>query len=112
KRSFGPFQRFGWSLGWDMATYEGDTILQRFGDFPGFRSHVSFMPGRRIGVVVLSNDGLAGSPLTDLIATYIYDRLLQKPDLEAKYARQLQQLADQLRTNMERAPATRGSRPQ
>jgi CubicO group peptidase (beta-lactamase class C family) len=111
-RTFGPFRRFGWSLGWDMATYEGDTILQRFGSFPGFRSHVSFMPERRIGVVVLSNDGLAGSPLTDIIATYIYDRILAKPDLATKYDKLLEQLSQQVPDALARDRATRAARPQ
>jgi len=111
-RTFGPFRRFGWSLGWDMATYEGDTILQRFGSFLGFRSHVSFMPERRIGIVVLSNDGLAGSPLTDIIATYIYDRILQKPDLETKYEKQLEELSQQVPAAVARDRAARAARPQ
>ena len=110
-RAFGVFQRFGWSLGWDMATYENDTILQRFGDFQGFRSHVSFMPGRRIGVVVLANGGGASAPLTDLVATYIYDRLLDKPDLAARYTDRMNALRQQFDRIMKDA-AQRLTRPQ
>ena len=110
-RRFGPFVRFGWGLGWDMATYEGDTVLQRFGDFPGFRSHVSFMPERGIGVVVLTNDAVA-SPLTDLIAVYVYDRLLNKPDLAAKYSALPQQLLQEQWAVLERERTTRSARPQ
>jgi CubicO group peptidase (beta-lactamase class C family) len=110
-RAFGEFQRFGWSLGWDLATYENDTMLQRFGDFQGFRSHVSFMPERRIGVVVLSNGGGASSPLTDLIATYVYDRLLDKPALATRYAARMDALRQQLDRIMKDA-AQRLTRPQ
>jgi CubicO group peptidase (beta-lactamase class C family) len=110
-RAFGVFQRFGWSLGWDMATYENDTILQRFGDFQGFRSHVSFMPERRMGVVVLSNGGGVSSPLTDLVATYIYDRLLEKPALAARYAERMNDLRQQFDRIMKDA-AQRLTRPQ
>ena len=35
-RDFGSFHRFGWGLGWDLATYDGETVLQRFGGFSGF----------------------------------------------------------------------------
>jgi hypothetical protein len=110
-RQFGPFARFGWSLGLDMAKYEGETVLQRFGDFPGFRSHVSFMPERGIGVVVLANDADA-SPLTDLVAVYIYDHLLEKRDLAMKYAGLAQRLREERLDTLERERTTRGARPQ
>jgi CubicO group peptidase (beta-lactamase class C family) len=112
ERNFGPIQRFGWGLGWDIGTYEGDTLLHRFGGYPGFRSHVSFMPERKVGVVVLTNDGLASSFLTDVIATYIYDRLLQKPNIEAQANQRLESYQSDVRGLLDRERKTRGSRPQ
>ncbi|MGH7570672.1 MAG: serine hydrolase [Gemmatimonadota bacterium] len=104
-REFGPFHRFGWGYGWDLGTFEGDTIVHRFGSFTGYRSHMSFMPSHGIGVIVLVNGGGPASPAADLVATYIYDRLSGKPDVAATYesrlaeleagvAQNLQQLAD------------------
>ena len=83
-RTFAMFHRFGWGLGWDLDTYDGDTLVHRFGSFPGFRSHVSFMPERGIGVVVLTNGGGLGSALTDFVATAAYDTLLDKPGLRER----------------------------
>lgn len=91
-REFGPFHRFGWGHGWDLGTYDGDTLIHRFGGFAGYRSHMSFMPQHEIGVVVLVNGGGTASPAADLLATYIYDRLLGKPGLEARYAARLDTL--------------------
>lgn len=91
-RTFGPFHRFGWAWGWDLGTWEGDTLVHRFGGFAGYRSHVSFMPSHGIGVVVLVNGGGGSSPASDLVATYVYDRLLGKPDLEARYSKRLDSL--------------------
>ncbi|MGH7556392.1 MAG: serine hydrolase [Gemmatimonadota bacterium] len=104
-REFGPFHRYGWGYGWDLGTFEGDTIVHRFGSFSGYRSHMSFMPTHGIGVIVLVNGGGPASPAADLMATYIYDRLLGKPavavtyegrlaELEARVAQGLQELAD------------------
>lgn len=92
-RRFGPFHRFGWGLGWDLGTYERDTLVHRFGGFAGYRSHMSFMPEHGIGVVVLVNGDGPASPASDLVATYTYDRLLGKPDLEDRFGARLDSLA-------------------
>jgi CubicO group peptidase (beta-lactamase class C family) len=84
-REFGPFHRYGWGYGWDLGTFEGDTIVHRFGSFSGYRSHMSFMPAHGIGVIVLVNGDGPASRAADLMATYVYDRLLEKPDLAAAY---------------------------
>ncbi|HUP49125.1 MAG TPA: serine hydrolase domain-containing protein [Thermoanaerobaculia bacterium] len=89
ERNFGPFERKAWGYGWDIAEWNGRTIVQRFGAFSGYRSHMSFEPSTGIGVVVLTNGGGIASPATDLVATYIYDRLIGRDGLEAEYERQL-----------------------
>jgi len=93
-RMFSAFHRFGWGLGWDLGTYESDTLIHRFGSFSGFRSHMSFMPQHKLGVVVLSNNDYLGSYLADFIAMYIYDTLLEKEGLEEKYAARLRKMQE------------------
>lgn len=95
-REFGPFHRFGWGFGWDLGTYEGDTLVHRFGGFSGYRSHMSFMPAHGVGVVVLVNGDGPASAAADLLATYAYDRLLGKPDLERQYAARLTELRERV----------------
>lgn len=91
-RTFGPYERFAWGHGWDLARWEGRTIVQRFGAFSGYRSHMSFEPATGIGVVVLTNGGETASPAADLLASYVYDRMVGRPDLEAEYDRRLADL--------------------
>lgn len=94
-RRFGPFHRHGWGYGWDLGTYDGDTLIHRFGAFAGYRSHVSFMPEHGLGVVVLANGDGPASPAVDLVATYIYDRLLGKEGSEQAHASRLTELTAQ-----------------
>lgn len=89
ERSYRGYERDGWGYGWDRTHYRDHRMLQRFGGFTGYFAHMSFMPEQDIGVVVLGN-GNAGPPAADLVARYIYDRLIGRGDLEAFYAEQLQ----------------------
>jgi CubicO group peptidase (beta-lactamase class C family) len=70
-KRFAFFDREGWGAGWDIGAYEGERMVSRFGSYHTTRSHLSFLPGRRIGVVAMSSGGL--SLLTDIIAAFAYD---------------------------------------
>jgi CubicO group peptidase (beta-lactamase class C family) len=70
-RRFAFFEREGWGAGWDIGAYEGERMVSRFGSYHSTRSHLSFLPARRIGVVVMSSGGL--SALTDVVAAFAYD---------------------------------------
>jgi CubicO group peptidase (beta-lactamase class C family) len=112
-RRFGPFHRFGWGYGWDLSTYGDETIVQRFGAFSGYRSHMSFMPNRGTGVVVLVNGSGPAAGAADVMATYIYDRLSGRPNLDAAYKLKVmdrQALADAQRFNVAQDIAERRAR--
>jgi hypothetical protein len=80
-RTYFTYRRHGYSLGWDIATYQSDTILTRFGTYGGISFHLSFIPTQKIGIIAFSNQ--AGvNRLPHLIANYAYNLLAQKPDVE------------------------------
>jgi CubicO group peptidase (beta-lactamase class C family) len=81
-RRFGYFEREGWGAGWDIGTHEGERMVSRFGSYDATRSHVSFLPRRRIGVVAMSSGG--PSILTDLIAAFAYDLEAGRPDARSR----------------------------
>jgi CubicO group peptidase (beta-lactamase class C family) len=83
--SFGGFQRWGYGLGWYLATYQGHDIVQCLGGFPGYRAHVSFDPKSRIGVVALVNEGRASAFLTEFIAQTIYDVMFELPSRDQRF---------------------------
>ena len=74
------YPRHGWGLGWDLGTYVSDTLVHRFGTFPGYGCHVSFMPARHIGVVVLVNNSRTGMLFADIVANAVYDQLSGRVD--------------------------------
>jgi hypothetical protein len=88
-REFAFLHRNGWGLGLDIADYRGDTIYQRPGSFTGYYSHLSFMPSRRVGVVVLTNGGTGGGGLAaEAVVQGVYDlfRGMHRDSLAARVA--------------------------
>ncbi len=85
-----PFSGDGeYGLGWQIGKYRDEKVIYHHGGFPGYRSHVSFMPDKKIGVGVLVNNNLAGSLVADMVATYAYDSWLKTDNVKADYEKLL-----------------------
>lgn len=111
---FHDFGRTGYGLGWYHGEYDGDRTLHHFGNYPGFRAHVSFMPEHGIGVAVLTNESSQGYFVPEAVATAIYDRLLGKPDVESRWAASREFLfndALRVRSSVRKDAAERALRP-
>lgn len=111
-RRLGPYERYGWGLGWDLARYDGDAVVQRFGGFSGFSSHVSFMPAHDLGVIVLANATGPAGQLGDMVARFAYHRVLGKPDVDARFGEELRRTMEMITSYLSRDAATRKARPQ
>jgi CubicO group peptidase (beta-lactamase class C family) len=75
-KKYYTYQRTGYSLGWDIATYNEQPIITRFGGNAGISFHASFMPKSKIGVIAVSNDQRAFL-LPHLAANYVYNLALK-----------------------------------
>ncbi len=114
-RQFAFLHRTGWALGWDVGTYDGETVLHRFGGFAGYYSHVSFMPERKLGVVALVNGGGAASSLAEVVAMAVYNRLLERADSAARFDTRVAQLRERMAqgpAEVAKERATRAARQQ
>jgi CubicO group peptidase (beta-lactamase class C family) len=110
-KRFAFFDREGWGAGWDVGAYEGERMVSRFGSYHSTRSHLSFLPGRRIGVVVMSSGGL--SALTDVVAAFAYDLEAGRPAARERVAARMSELRTRLaaaRRNVATGDATRAAR--
>jgi hypothetical protein len=68
-------------------------MVSRFGSYGATRSHLGFLPGRRIGVVTQATGGL-GSPATDILAAFAYDLERGDPHARDSATARLQRLID------------------
>ncbi|MEJ2085703.1 MAG: serine hydrolase [Acidobacteriota bacterium] len=96
-KEFYKFSRFAYGLGVYLADYEGDLLIHHFGG----PIHLSFMPEHGIGVVVLTNGTGASLSLAHMIAAYLYDYSLAKPDLDSKYAAEIERVRDSTQQRLE-----------
>lgn len=76
--TYAYFRRTAYGIGLYLGDYDGESMPHHFGGIAGYRAHLSYMPQRGQGVVVLGNEGADGSRFTDLLACYVYDVLLGK----------------------------------
>ncbi len=94
-RDVPPFIGNGeYGLGWQIGTYKNEKVIYHHGGFPGYTSHISFLPDQKIAVAVLINEGSVGGKTGHLLATYAYDWWLNTENVEAVYAQRLQELYD------------------
>ncbi len=89
-KRFGFFDREGWGAGWDIGSYEGERMVSRFGSYSATRSHLSFLPGRRIGVVAMSTGGIP--TVVDVIAAFAYDLEAGRPEARERMAARITEL--------------------
>jgi CubicO group peptidase (beta-lactamase class C family) len=87
-----PFSGDGeYGLGWQIGKYRNEKVIYHHGGYPGYRSHVSFMPEKKIAVGVLVNNDTLGGRLGDMLAAYVYDWWLRTENFDADYDKQLQE---------------------
>jgi hypothetical protein len=98
-RSFGFFRRDGWAAGWDIGSYRGEAMVSRFGAFGPMRSHLSFLPARRIGVVAQANGNPAWEA-TDILAAFAYDLERGDPVARTRADERLRRLMDERRQSI------------
>lgn len=111
-RRFAHFARDGWGAGWDLGSYQGEPMVSRFGGYHSYRSHLSMLPARRIGVVAQTNGPGAGGA-TDVIAALAYDLEAARPNARALASARVDTLIAQLaagRTRTAAADSVRRSR--
>jgi CubicO group peptidase (beta-lactamase class C family) len=99
QRKFGRIDRYAYALGWYHGDYQGDVVIHHFGSYPGAWAHVSYMPDRNIGVVVMAN---AYNPLPDVVAMLAYDTLIGRTTAQAQFDEDMKKIRERLASRPQR----------
>lgn len=110
--SRGYFQQVGYGFGWQIVLLGDDTLLNHGGGFPGYATHMSFMPDRHAGVAVMANESELGPPLVDLLAVAVYDVIRGRGTIAADSLATIKALFDERRAQVAADRARRAARPQ
>jgi CubicO group peptidase (beta-lactamase class C family) len=102
----------GYGFGWQIGTLGADTILTHGGGFLGFSTSMSFMPQRRIGVIVMTNENGTGSALAELAARAAYSRLISGKGFSPDSLARIRTEAEGFRERVAADRARRAARPQ
>lgn len=79
------YEAHHYGLGWFLSSYRGEPMAHHFGDYEGFRAHVSYQSGPRVGVAVFANESSASWWVIHGVANFVYDRLAGRGDAEARF---------------------------
>ena len=111
------FEGFGtnsYGMGLFLTTYRGHELVFHTGTIGGYHALLSYLPGDRMGVVLLQNR--VARPLPQILSLRIYDRLLGLPPIDrvnAFKAAERKQIAEDEKTRQSsdarRKPGTRPS---
>jgi CubicO group peptidase (beta-lactamase class C family) len=72
-------RKFSYGWGWDVRSVFGETLLEHRGGYSGASTYISFMPDKKIGLVVLSNQDKWGGDLAFALEDLAYAISLDKP---------------------------------
>ena len=81
-----------YGLGWSISKYRDEKVIYHFGGYPGYRAHISFMPGKKTGLAIFVNEGSIGSAAVDILAAYVYDWTTGAANITDTYAKKLDEL--------------------
>ncbi|WP_444901827.1 serine hydrolase domain-containing protein [Microbulbifer sp. SSSA007] len=102
-KTYFTYERSGYTLGWDLAEYNQETLLTRFGNYGGYSIHVSFMPEREVGVIAFTNQD-AAYILPHVIANYAYNSILNKKNRDILFEQEMNRLKKSVLVELSEAP--------
>jgi CubicO group peptidase (beta-lactamase class C family) len=99
------------AMGWAVSAYRGYRMISHSGNFGGFISNVSFLPGESLGIVLLTNSDY--SSLDQVIPLTIYDWLLGLHEVgwNKRWKRMFDQWNAAVKAGSAIRPRKRGTRP-
>ncbi len=97
-KTFLGFKRKYYGLGFYGGQYgeKNDLMLHHFGSFAGSSSHISYLPLKKVGVAIFTNEDAIGIRLASVLSRYIYSELANDANASNTLKKDIRQLAEQI----------------
>jgi len=82
------FEGKGYASGWRLGYFNEEKVVYHFGNYTGYFSHISFIPEKKLGLVLFANSDFA-MPVVNLITEYAYNLYFEKNDLAKQQEEEL-----------------------
>ncbi|MGH7114024.1 MAG: serine hydrolase, partial [Stellaceae bacterium] len=69
-----------YAMGWIISSTSNGRVIWHNGGTNGFGAAIGFLPGKGVGIIVLTNEQNKGFP--DAVALWAFDRLLGNPEID------------------------------
>jgi CubicO group peptidase (beta-lactamase class C family) len=83
-----------YGMGWNESAFRNERWIWHTGGYSGSASYVSFMPGKKIGLAIMTNESAIAPIVIELLTQYVYNRLTGVENAETVFAKRLNELKD------------------
>ena len=70
----------GYSLGWMVSNYRGESVIWHAGGLPGFATMMAYLPQRQWGFTIMANSGVGGTTAWQILSFRLLDDLIGTPE--------------------------------
>ena len=70
----------GYSLGWMISNYRGESVIWHAGGLPGFATMMAYLPQRQWGFTIMTNSGVGGTTAWQILSFRLLDDLIGIPE--------------------------------
>jgi CubicO group peptidase (beta-lactamase class C family) len=85
-KDFLGFKRWGYGLGWDLSTYDGEQVVSRSGGYAGCRTLMAFEPANGLGIIAFTVGDAGGNLLNVSLVQQAFDIWRNVPDAQKRAA--------------------------
>ncbi len=80
----GPFNNYGYGMGWNQADWDEYEISWHGGGYPGYRSLCILVPEEKLGITILMNQA---TPAMVLLTDFLLGNFLEVPDFDTYFSK-------------------------
>jgi CubicO group peptidase (beta-lactamase class C family) len=92
RKEMDTVSRNKYAFGWNETQYRGEKFIWHTGGYFGYASYVSFMPGKKIGLTIMTNESGSAPLVMEALNQFVYNCVTGATDAEAVLYKRLEDI--------------------